>query len=578
MSFDGRADYLRLGDHNAICDVCGWKFKASQLRERWDGLMVCEADWETRHPQLDLRAIPDQMRVPWTRPDTVVDANGNPVGDTFIGITPDADPPPPATMGGAYGGFTTLTGFTGHYIGGTISGLPGTPGVNIELNFYRPTLGVGQSFVTHSNGFDGSMGGSGTEGTPYETQILVQPPGYFCTVTNGNGVIGSSDVTDIQITCAASVTGTDWTPWDHTLDGASQVLAFAAQATQAIAAFDDDNFLVVSDVAGGGGRVTLLTRTGNTVVESYNFSFDGGTTVIPDFGIVTLDATTALITYTNADTTTNHLLLITRTGSTISLTNNQVLSYPVNNYGKLAKLDSTHALLVYTDTTVDADSYAAIVTVGGGTTTILDDTLINSTTTRYVSGVCVLSPTSAIVVYADYSGSPGAYAQALSITALTLIAAGSPVLVSANVQGPSFEGLSAMDGTHAVFVGYDSNVASTAAATLLTVSGLSVSAGTPLDVASGVGTVGNTYGTAVNGTQVLVTYQDYSDYTNHTSLLTLSGGVFTQGTIYTTSAANTATVDFGSGNMVVTPSGAHAIALFSNYGSLHYRSQIFLPS
>ena len=36
-------------DYNAICDSCGLQFKASQLRKRWDGLMVCKDDWEQRH-------------------------------------------------------------------------------------------------------------------------------------------------------------------------------------------------------------------------------------------------------------------------------------------------------------------------------------------------------------------------------------------------------------------------------------------------------------------------------------------------------------------------------------------------
>lgn len=42
-------DYLKLGDNNVLCDVCGFKFKASQVKERWDGLIVCSKDFETRH-------------------------------------------------------------------------------------------------------------------------------------------------------------------------------------------------------------------------------------------------------------------------------------------------------------------------------------------------------------------------------------------------------------------------------------------------------------------------------------------------------------------------------------------------
>lgn len=62
-------NYLKLGDWNALCDVCGFKFKASMLQKRWDGAMVCASDWETRHPQDFLRVRKERISVPWTRPD-----------------------------------------------------------------------------------------------------------------------------------------------------------------------------------------------------------------------------------------------------------------------------------------------------------------------------------------------------------------------------------------------------------------------------------------------------------------------------------------------------------------------------
>ncbi len=69
-----RTNWFRSGDWNAICDVCGFKRKASQMTQRWDGLMVCEPTikqgcWEIRHPQDLLRPIPDQSALPWTRPE-----------------------------------------------------------------------------------------------------------------------------------------------------------------------------------------------------------------------------------------------------------------------------------------------------------------------------------------------------------------------------------------------------------------------------------------------------------------------------------------------------------------------------
>lgn len=56
-------------ERNAICDSCGFKFKHYQLRKRWDGLMVCEQDWETRHP-MDFQKVPRPEKAPsWTRPE-----------------------------------------------------------------------------------------------------------------------------------------------------------------------------------------------------------------------------------------------------------------------------------------------------------------------------------------------------------------------------------------------------------------------------------------------------------------------------------------------------------------------------
>lgn len=63
--------YFKLGDWNAICAVCGTKYKASELR--WNTQLndwVCKWDWEERHPQERLRAVKDVQKVAWTRPDT----------------------------------------------------------------------------------------------------------------------------------------------------------------------------------------------------------------------------------------------------------------------------------------------------------------------------------------------------------------------------------------------------------------------------------------------------------------------------------------------------------------------------
>lgn len=70
--------WWKSGEWNALCDVCGFKFKDTELKLRWDGLMVCSKDWETRHPQELIRPLPTEKAPKWTRPEGT---------DQFISIT-----------------------------------------------------------------------------------------------------------------------------------------------------------------------------------------------------------------------------------------------------------------------------------------------------------------------------------------------------------------------------------------------------------------------------------------------------------------------------------------------------------
>lgn len=56
------------GDWLCICDVCGDKIRASDAKQRWDGLIVCPKDWETRHSLDFIRSRTDKITVPFSRP------------------------------------------------------------------------------------------------------------------------------------------------------------------------------------------------------------------------------------------------------------------------------------------------------------------------------------------------------------------------------------------------------------------------------------------------------------------------------------------------------------------------------
>lgn len=57
------------------CDVCNKKMLSGDARRRWDGLYVCEADWEPRHPSDFIRARKETSnQLPWARPGNKSDA------------------------------------------------------------------------------------------------------------------------------------------------------------------------------------------------------------------------------------------------------------------------------------------------------------------------------------------------------------------------------------------------------------------------------------------------------------------------------------------------------------------------
>jgi len=84
--------YYKKGTWNAVCMVCDKKVKADQLRKRWDGVWVCEEDWEPRHPQ-DLIKTPrdESNKLPFTS----VELDGPNVGPTY---TIPLEPVPPGTF------------------------------------------------------------------------------------------------------------------------------------------------------------------------------------------------------------------------------------------------------------------------------------------------------------------------------------------------------------------------------------------------------------------------------------------------------------------------------------------------
>lgn len=82
----GRADYLALGNWNALCSMCGRKRKASEMVRNWEGQYRCPVHNEIRQPQDFVRGVPDIMTPPWVQPPPT---NGGFLEQPTINITED---------------------------------------------------------------------------------------------------------------------------------------------------------------------------------------------------------------------------------------------------------------------------------------------------------------------------------------------------------------------------------------------------------------------------------------------------------------------------------------------------------
>lgn len=60
------------GNHWLVCDVCGFDYRFSDMKRRWDGAWVCKKDFEERHPQDFVRGRRDHIRVPVARPTSTI--------------------------------------------------------------------------------------------------------------------------------------------------------------------------------------------------------------------------------------------------------------------------------------------------------------------------------------------------------------------------------------------------------------------------------------------------------------------------------------------------------------------------
>ena len=161
-----------------------------------------------------------------------------------------------AGCGGSSG--SSPSGPTAFSVGGTVSGLSGG-GVGLINN------GIESLPVSSDGPFKFTL--TSRSGDTYAVDILTQPPGQVCTVTNGSGVIAQANISNVNVACATSPETT--------------IYAFAGDTDgrypeSGLTAGTDGNFYGTTVFGGTNdlGTVYKITPAG---VKTTLYSFAGGT-------------------------------------------------------------------------------------------------------------------------------------------------------------------------------------------------------------------------------------------------------------------------------------------------------------
>ena len=129
---------------------------------------------------------------PITADDGSTGADAPSSSDAGADAAADGAPDGPVTAGGEGGALDAMTGgpFT---IGGTASGLRAGDTVELQDNGTDTLLLASNGAFTFQKPLN--------QGAFYDVTVLLGPTNRTCTVTNGSGTVGSSNVTSVLLAC-----------------------------------------------------------------------------------------------------------------------------------------------------------------------------------------------------------------------------------------------------------------------------------------------------------------------------------------------------------------------------------------
>jgi len=153
-------------------------------------------------------------------------------------------------------------------VGGSVSGLAASESVMLQNN-------GSDNLTVNSNG-SFTFSTPVAQGASYNVTILTQPSTQTCTVTNGSGTAGASNITDVQVTCSTNA---------YTVGGAvsglSGTVVLQDNGGDSLTINSNGSFTFATSVAQGASyNVTVLTQpTGETCSVTNGSGTMGGANV-----------------------------------------------------------------------------------------------------------------------------------------------------------------------------------------------------------------------------------------------------------------------------------------------------------
>ena len=314
------------------------------------------------------------------------------------------------------------------------------------------------------------------------------------------------------------------------------------------------------EVVASGGSSTVISAGSPTVFESADSEWNS---------VTRLTDTTAIVTYRdNGNSGYGTACILTVSGSSITSGTPVVFESASTYYISVIRLTDTKALVAYQDRGNSSYGTSVILTISGTSISVGTPVVFESASTEYISAD-MLTATKAIVVYRDASPTYGT-ACILTVSGTSITAVTPVVFESASVYYPS---VTALSDTKAIVAYYDAANAQNRpfTAAVLTVSGTSISVGTPANVTTTSGIGAHIAITALSTTKALIAYQDNGNSGYGTAVVvTVSGTSISAGTPLVLRSAD---VEYSS---AATLTATKAMVVYRDNGNSNYGTSVIL--